>query len=428
MRKDFFKIFFVIILSFFLTQFAAPIFFPPTFPKTLILHAQSSLLAFSNLSKIFSQKKPSPSSTSIFSRYGPTPFFTNPTVSVSPSSVFILPTKESMPTDRPKPTNHPSPTLRPSPLPSPSRISNPTPSPQINYSPLSSSKLGIFIIGRVTTAAQTILTACPKTIKIIDPQGNAASIQAIKDYKQNCRGGVAVLRFYNGTPGIKYGLGNNPEAAAEDFFQRAIAPNLSQLGNDKSFFDYLHTPNEFENTPEWWGKEKTQWNGRFWLKLTTLNKNAGIKTCIGGIPVGNTSGEDLQHIVGELRQMKDMEAAFCYHSYTFTYSTDPNVEIHLSLRYRQYYSFFSQNAPDLLSLPLIISEGGVAENGDPYAGYLKNNRIEDYKNWLNWFDQELKKDSYVIGVTLFQIGNSSDWGYFNLEPIGNWLADRIKNN
>ncbi len=344
----------------------------------------------------------------------------SPTKKLSPTT-HVNPTIEKIPTPTLKKYFPPTLTFSP-----PTLTFTPTPSPtQIFTKKISSSKLSIFIINTVTAGADKIIKSCPRIVKVIDPQGNDKMIQAIKNYKNNCPGGVTVVRFYPGTSGIKYNLVDNPESSAENFFNQAIAPNLNILGPDSHLFDYLQMPNEFENTPEWWGEEKMRWNGRFWLRLTTLNKNAGIKTCVGSIPVGNTTGNDLSYIINELREMKNMGAALCYHSYTFHYSTDVNEEINLSLRYRQYYSFFAQSAPDLLSMPVILSEGGVAENGDPYAGYLISNSIERYQSWLRWFDQEIKKDSYVIGVTLFQIGNNSDWRYFNLEPISDWLANYI---
>lgn len=343
--------------------------------------------------------------------YHPSP---SPAKKLSPTT-YINPTIEKIPPPTVK--NYPQPTL--------TSIPSPT---QTLSKKISSSKLSIFIINTVTAGTDKIIKSCPRIVKVIDPQGNDKIIQTIKNYKNNCPGGVTVVRFYPGTSGIKYNLVDNPESSAENFFNQAIAPNLNKLGGDLYLFDYLQMPNEFENTPEWWGEEKMRWNGRFWLRLTTLNKNAGIKTCVGSIPVGNTTGNDFSYIINELREMKNMGAALCYHSYTFHYSTDINEEINLSLRYRQYYSFFAQSAPDLLSMPLILSEGGVAENGDPHAGYLISNSIDRYQSWLRWFDQEIKKDSYVIGVTLFQIGNNSDWGYFNLEPISDWLANYIAQN
>lgn len=367
----------------------------------------------------------------------PVPTATPTTILVTPTSGIIFETKISIsPSPRvslaprivtSSPTVSkaiPSPTRLPTARPTAKPTTLPTPTSALTIK-LSSSKLGIFVIADYSAGARAITESCPRIVKFIDPQGNEAFIGAARKYKQTCKGTV-VARFYPGTEGIKYSTSDDPEQSAEDFFGRAIRPNLDALGNDKSLFDYLQMPNEFENTPEWWGEEKMRWNGRFWVKLTALNKSAGIKTCIGSMPVGNTTGQDMSYIVDELRTMKGMGAALCYHGYTFHYSTDAGVEEELSLRYRKYYSFFRESAPDLADMPLILSEGGAAENGDPHGGYKAAGHAQTYESWLAWFDRELRKDPYVIGVTLFQIGNDSDWDSFNLEQIAPWMADYIK--
>jgi hypothetical protein len=135
----------------------------------------------------------------------------------------------------------------------------------------------------------------------------------------------------------------------------------------------------------------------------------------------------MSYIIDDLRSMKNMGAALCYHGYTFTYSTDVGEELQTSLHYRDWYNYFKNNAPDLYSMPLILSESGVAENGQAAAGYLTNHRIADYENWLSWYDKQLQKDPYVIGTTIFQIGDEGDWKSFNLEQISGWLANHISN-
>ncbi|MCX7881451.1 MAG: hypothetical protein N2482_03015 [Patescibacteria group bacterium] len=70
----------------------------------------------------------------------------------------------------------------------------------------------------------------------------------------------------------------------------------------------------------------------------------------------------------------------------------------------------------------------MAENGDLRAGYLTSQSYDRYKNWLMFFDKKIKKGHYVLGVTLFQIGNNTDWANFNLDPIADWLAKYLRDN
>jgi|GEM_PF-1763537 len=380
-----------------------------SFPK-LTLISKKNILPTPTL-----VRKPIKPTTPFFITLTPPPTKPAPTNNIFPNQTTV---QKVTPTKIP-----PSPTKIP---PSPTRtIPSPTNSLSLK-STISQSKLGIFVLVGLSNGAKKIIAAGSKIIKFIDPQGNQEMLNIVKEYKKQYPQGITVLRFWNRTPGIHYTVNNNPETSSQDFFNRVHQPAFQELGENLRYFDYLQTPNEFETTPEWWGEEKIRWNGRFWLKLTQLNKNYGIKTCIGGIPVGNVEANELGYIIQELKQMKNLGAAFCYHGYTFNYSTNVNEEIQLSLRYRQFYNFFRQNAPELISMPLILSEGGVAENGNPKAGYLISNSAEKYKSWLSWYDNEIRKDPYVIGVTLFQIGNTTDWSYFDLEPISNWLSSYIR--
>lgn len=352
-------------------------------------------------------------------------YFFEPTLTLPSVIPTEIPKNIAIPTLKQYLTPTKIPTKTPTRIPTRVPTTMPAITPSISQ-PISKSKLSIFMIGSYTAGAKQILEQNPPLVKIIEPTSDGAFFEALRAYKRRVPGGLAIVRFWEGTEGLKYPLESNPVTAAQDFFNRVVQPGINRLGGNINYFDYLQTPNEFETTPEWWGETKIRWNGAFWRKLTELNINAGIKTCIGGIPVGNVQATELNFMIGDLKAMKQLGAAFCYHGYTFNYSKDVNHEIQLSLRYRQFYNYFRDNAPELASMPLILSEGGVAENGDSTAGYQKYGHSTQYESWLEWFDSELRKDDYVKGVTLFQIGNNSDWNAFNLEPISNWLADYIR--
>lgn len=363
------------------------------------------------------------------------PYF-DPTPTPAPPTNTPIPTRPPIPTAVrvPSPARPlPTPTRRVTAPPARKPTAAPTKAPAAPQPPPASSspsrsKLSAFMIGHYTEGARRILEANPPLIKVIEPVSDPAFFEAIRAWRQRVPGGVSVVRFYNGTAGLYYPATSDPSASAQDFFNKVVKPGLDGLGGNKNLFDYLQSPNEFENTPEWRGEANMKWNGAFWRKLTELNSQAGIKTCIGGIPVGNIEAPELKFMLEDLKAMKNMGAAFCYHGYTFNYSHDVGHEIYYSLRYRQYYDYFRANVPELASMPLILSEGGVAEGGDPYAGYLKNNKVSQFEDWLTWFDSEMRQDPYVVGVTLFQIGNDSDWGNFDLEKISSWMGDYLRNS
>jgi hypothetical protein len=293
---------------------------------------------------------------------------------------------------------------------------------------LSKSKLGIFMLIHYNQGPQNIMQRGPRVVKVIDPHLNTSMLEAVRQYKTDFSGGTAILRFYDGTTNLKYAVTDDPVSSATDFFNKVLKPGYTALGGDISLFDYMATPNEYENTPDWKGEANLKWNGKFWKKLTELNEGAGIKTCVGSVPVGNLEPGELQFIVEDLKAMNGMGASFCYNGYGFDYNKDISREQDLTLRYRKFYDYYAANAPELSGMPLILGEIAVAEGGDPLTGYLKNGNEESFKDWLIWVDSEIQKDSYVVGGTIFQIGDIYTWEHFNLDPISNWFSNYLEQN
>ena len=254
----------------------------------------------------------------------------------------------------------------------------------------------------------------------------------MRDYKAKAPGGKVVVRVYSPK---NYSLANDPTASALDFWNTVIQPPLNGISaSDRALIDYLEGPNEgdtptlgYPSSPQ---GAASQWFNQFWTNLTPLMVSAGYKPCIGSIAVGNPgSFSDLDPFVPALRQAKAAGGAWSYHAYTLQYSTDVAVEIWYSLRYRQFYSYFAQQGySDLLNLPLILTEGGVDDNGTPStSGWQYRGTAAQYERWLNWFDRQINQDSYLLGCTLFENGDPTGWSSFELEPIAGWLKNYLTN-
>ncbi|HEX6972524.1 MAG TPA: hypothetical protein VF234_09920 [Limnochordia bacterium] len=289
---------------------------------------------------------------------------------------------------------------------------------------LSASKLGIHLIDHYSPGAQRIVAAGPRVIKIL---GTApAMMAAVRDYKRRYPDGVVVLRIYTT---LRYERGADPVAAAEDFWERGLAPEIAALPpSDRRLIDYLEGPNESEAYPAWESVADAAWYGRFWARLADIMAEHGFRPCVGSIPVGNPPGTldeiraKLEAFVPALERAKAHGGAWSYHAYTPDFSTDLAQENWYSVRYRLFYDFLAARHPDLASLPLILTEGGVDHGGDPLAdGWQARGTAAAYQRWLRWFDGQLQQDPYVLGVTLFQIGGPY-WPSFDLEPISDWLA------
>jgi hypothetical protein len=289
---------------------------------------------------------------------------------------------------------------------------------------LSGSKLSVHLDQHYTAGAKQIIAAGPQVLKILDLTGEM--LQAARDYKAAYPDGLTVLRIYTK---VKYGLQDDPEASAADFWNKVLWPPLSQLSDsDRQLIDYLEGPNEGENTPTWGSVEAATWFGNFWAALVPLVQASGLRPCVGSIPVGNPPGSideinaQLEAFTPALYAALDAGGAWSYHSYSILYTTDEGTEIWYSLRYRLFYAYLSQAHPDLTGLPMILTEGGAGQDGWVSGGASK------FEDWLTWLDNEIRQDPYVVGVTLFEIGDPQGWPTFDLEPIAGWLANFLWSN
>jgi len=293
-------------------------------------------------------------------------------------------------------------------------------------------KIGIYLMSDYSSGAKQIINAKPQIIKVMDPQYNNL-LNAVKDYKKISPKGIVVLRFYETTRNLKYSINENPTVSAQDFHQKAIASGLALLRENKKLFDYIETPNELDSTPGWENGENITWLEKFWSEIINLNSQAGIKTCVASIPVGNPPGsyfeikEKIQTFLPALIKTQQNNGAICYHAYSLEYTQDVSKETYSSLRYRLIHQAIKEIDPNLSNLPFILSETGIDQNGNPQeSGWQARGTVQQYLDWIGWFDREISQDTYVLGATLYQIGDNY-WSSFNLEPIAGWLAGRISN-
>ncbi len=304
------------------------------------------------------------------------------------------------------------------------------------WEPLSTSKLGIHLIGNYTDGAKQIVAAGPRVIKVLDPQSVSGMREAMRDYKRRYPNGIVVMRVWERTTQVRYQLQDDPVASADDFWNRVLAPAVSALSlEDRRLVDFLEGPNEGENTPTWESVEAARWFARFWERLSEHIAKAGFRPCVGSIAVGNPPGS-LEEIHAKLNAFtpalyaaQRVNGAWSYHAYSLQYTTDPKVERWYALRYRLFYEFLRSRHPGLARLPLILTEGGIDKAGNPKTdGWRARGDEAKFQGWLCWLDQELRKDNEVLGVTLFQIGDPVGWWSFDLEPVASWLAHYLRSH
>ena len=292
--------------------------------------------------------------------------------------------------------------------------------------PPSQSKISVHLLSSYSPGASQIIQAHPRVIKILGTDNSM--LQAARDFKASTPDGKIVCRIY--TPN-RWTINDNPAVAGTNFWQTVLSPALfAWSAADRALIDYVEGPNEGDSTPTWGSAADTQWYNTFWMHLAPLIANAGFKPLAYSISVGNPPGSQaeilgsLDRIVPSLRLCQSLGGGWSYHSYSLPYSTNLTDEIWYSVRYRQYYSYFASSYPDLVNLPLVLTEGGI-DGAGPWSTRGDTNK---FQNWLAWFDSEIRKDAYCLGVTVFQIGNTTDWNGFNVEPVAPWIANYLLGN
>ena len=282
---------------------------------------------------------------------------------------------------------------------------------------MSASRLGPHILGAANNAgALTILNACPRVAKWVAPTSGIDL--AISNYKDLCPSGKVILRVYIPQSMAAYTTADDPAASANDFWNKMSSQGLSAAGAPNTI-DWLEGPNELENLPNWYNDATAaNWVATFWSTLADLMHNAGYAPIVGSLVAGQPSPAATFAPLAVAMKAKAYKWGWSYHSYTFGATTSVSSETAYALYYRQVRD---QNG--LAGVPLILSEGGyLTTTSTGWQGQLNN---DQYLSWLKWLDAQMKQDPEVLGLTIFQIGNTSDWQSFDLTPIAQPLANYL---
>lgn len=335
--------------------------------------------------------------------------------------------------------NGPTSTIAPTRTPTVTPGSMNTPTPTYK---LSTSKLSIFILND-TQGVRDIVKAGPKVIKINDPHLSANKMQLIRDYKRMYPTGVVIMRIIDNTSNLSLGS-KTPYDAALEFWNKVLKVALDKLNQDypgqRNLIDFITGPNEEENIPlpDPRNPGSSQWVGNFWLELTKLICGSQSscptkpKPMMGELNVTFPFNDNLDTLmpplIPALRHLNSIGGAWSYHAYTLDYTKDDTTESGTSLHFINLYNYFSSHNPELMTLPIYLTEAGVDCRDCPNkasSGWSARGDANKYKDWLMWFDTQMLKYDYVKGATLFNIGNPSAWPSFDLEPIASWLADYL---
>ena len=163
----------------------------------------------------------------------------------------------------------------------------------------------------------------------------------------------------------------------------------------------------------------------FEIERTRILSSYGLRAAIGSFAVGNPSNMGwLDRFLPAIQMAKDNGAILSLHEYN--YPTPKGDHAHdplwLSLRHRLFYEGCPAHGwaglPQHLRIPLIITECGrdAILHGE-VGGWRGCLTPRTYADSLMWYDQELQKDSYVLGACIFCVGaESGQWVPYDIWP------------
>ena len=359
------------------------------------------------------------------------------------SSPTDAPVADATATVAPTATSRPTATaLKPSPTPTAANTLTPTPkaikTPWPTATPAhytQPSKLGLVVQRFSSPQIMDVIEAGkPKVVKIIDDLGSAGVV------KERVPRTIIVGRI-----SVDYDFRalhdkNNRDAArhAADF----IARNIDKYKANTNL-DYWEGYNEPPLDSPGFIADYAAFEAERVKQMAAL----GWKCCIGNFSTGTPQIEQWVSFLPALQTAQQHGGCLGLHEYSapimqFGFGRnqldpkgDSGDEGWYTLRYRQAYR---HQIPAELRIPLIITECGIDGLIQPRPGpggagwrdfstYWKQNNIAPngvtgYLDQLTWYDEELQKDDYMIGATIFAAGGAGDKGTYDV--LGD-MADKL---
>ena len=249
--------------------------------------------------------------------------------------------------------------------------------------------------------------------------------------------GVLVIgRRHEGNYDAQYqrAIGQTPLEAAQQFVQDQLPTYQSN-----PHIEYW----EGHNEPVWTDEEGMGWYGQFEVERMRLMFDLGLKCVIGNFATGTPDLSLWPTFLPALQIVREYQALLGLHEsscpwmwwMTGRYQPGPNAdegdEGWTTLRYRKVYR--QHLIPNGLgNVPLVITECGIdpAVNpkppgvtggtwkhlGDFWAQHDNEpDKADYYFRQLVWYDEELQKDDYVVGATIFTWGSfGAPWSDFDV--------------
>jgi len=270
---------------------------------------------------------------------------------------------------------------------------------------------------RVAPDLGEYIQARPAVVKFVGDWGMAPNVP---------QGVLVIGRRHQGAydAQLQKNTGKTPLAAAQQFIQDQLETYQSN-----PLIKYW----EGHNEPVWNDEEGMGWYAHFEVERMRLMADLGFKCVIGNFSTGSPPLRLWPAFLPALRAARQYQAILGLHEYscpwmwwmTGGHQIDPNAdegdEGWTTLRYRKVYRqhLIPNGVGDV---PLVITECGIdplvnpkppgapSETWRHLGGFWAQHDNEPdaadyYFRQLVWYDEEMQKDEYVIGATVFTWGN-----------------------
>lgn len=233
----------------------------------------------------------------------------------------------------------------------------------------------------------------------------------------------------------------DPREAARAFVNSHAGVYLANPG-----VDYWMGWNEPGIAQPW----QMAWYAAFEVERTEAMAELGLKVAVGNFSTGTPEPDRFGEFLPALRAAKEHGGILALHEYSAPSMRDgieagiPGIENKegrgaLTLRYRYWYDHYLQ-ANDLV-LPLAITEAGIdggvlRPQGLRLGGWrdftsvdnlpkeMAAQTLDDYLDQLSWYDDEVRRDPYVLGFAVFNVGDKEgQWASFDLTDELSELAE-----
>ena len=185
-----------------------------------------------------------------------------------------------------------------------------------------------------------------------------------------------------------------------------------------------------------------EWYATFEAERTIAMAEGGHRVAIGNFSAGTPEADEFAAFMPAVAVAKEHGGILAVHEYSAPTMRDgvgagiPGIEGRhdfgaLTLRYRFWVEHYLR--PNDMVLPLVVTEAGIdggvlRDAGVPVNGWrdftrdlsekLPSQSLDSYLEQLSWYDDELRRDSYVLGFAIFNVGDSGGrWASFDMTDV-----------